>query len=311
MPETSITTGCRAQLSGLSVRFLQYARVELRFADQSITKYADCIRQVQKILGDRCLDQYTQDDLLALKADLLSRNLSPERQVSILSAFKRVLMYGRTEGLETLSPEAVTIPKRPRRDVSYLTVDEVERFIASIPLANEDGSPCLSGVRFRALVEVLLGTAMRIGEALSLNRDQIDYQNREARIIGKGNKERVVFFTARALEWVQRYLSLRTDSETPVFLSQGTLTRLNRADIWRPFTKTRLRAGINKRVTPHLLRHTAATHLLFNGCPIGHIKQILGHERLETTCRYYLGLDHRAAKAAHQQYLVYTTPTPH
>jgi integrase/recombinase XerD len=58
-------------------------------------------------------------------------------------------------------------------------------------------------------------------------------------------------------------------------------------------------------VTPHILRHTAATQLLFNGCPVGHIKAILGHERLETTCRYYLGLDQRAAKEAHRKYLSY------
>src|SRR5271169_2038074 len=75
--------------------------------------------------------------------------------------------------------------------------------------------------------------------------------------------------------------------------------------IWRPFNRYRRLAGLNKPVRPHLLRHTAATQLLFNGCPVGHIKEILGHERLETTCRYYLGLDTRAAKLAHQRYLVY------
>src|SRR5260370_39547050 len=85
----------------------------------------------------------------------------------------------------------------------------------------------------------------------------------------------------------------------------GGKARLKRVDIWRPFTRYRKLGGINKPVTPHLLRHTAATQLLFNGCPVGHIKEILGHVRLETTCRYYLGLDHRAAKKAHQRYLVY------
>ena len=65
------------------------------------------------------------------------------------------------------------------------------------------------------------------------------------------------------------------------------------------------RAGLKKRVTPHILRHTMATTLLFNGCPIGHIKELLGHERLDTTCRYYLGLDMRAAKEAHEKFLTY------
>lgn len=123
-------------------------------------------------------------------------------------------------------------------------------------------------------------------------------------MIGKGNKERTVFFTDRALHWLGRYLEMRSDAAEALFLSQSG-SRLSRTDIWRPFSRFRRVAGLNKPVRPHLLRHTAATQLLFNGCPVGHIKEILGHERLETTCRYYLGLDRRAAKAAHQQYLVY------
>jgi integrase/recombinase XerD len=102
------------------------------------------------------------------------------------------------------------------------------------------------------------------------------------------------------------YLDSRTDSDEALFVTTDGLRRLKRPDVWRPFTHYRRLAGISKRITPHLLRHTAATQLLFNGCPVGHIKEILGHERLETTCRYYLGLDHRAAKAAHAQYLKYS-----
>jgi integrase/recombinase XerD len=146
---------------------------------------------------------------------------------------------------------------------------------------------------------------MRIGELLSLNRSDLDFDRREARVIGKGNKQRTVFFTDRALHWLRRYLETRSDDGVPLFVSQNSTTRLARTDIWRPFTRYRKIAGLNKPVRPHLLRHTAATQLLFNGCPVGHIKEILGHERLETTCRYYLGLDRRAAKLAHQQYLVY------
>jgi integrase/recombinase XerD len=133
----------------------------------------------------------------------------------------------------------------------------------------------------------------------------MDFDRKEARVIGKGNKQRTVFFTDRALDWLRRYLATRRDDAAALFVSQNGTTRLSRTDIWRPFARYRQLAGLNKPVRPHLLRHTAATQLLFNGCPIGHIKEILGHERLETTCRYYLGLDRRAAKLAHQQYLVY------
>jgi integrase/recombinase XerD len=292
-------------LSKILPRFLQYAQAELCFAEQSLTKYRDCIRQVQRILGDRPVTAFTKEDVLALKTNLLSRQLSVSRQVSILSATKRVLAYCQEEGMAVLDPDEITIPRRPRREVAYLTVEEVERFVSAIAVTTLDDKVCIANLRFRALVEVLLGSAMRIGEALSLDRDQIDFENREARIIGKGSKERVVFFTARALDWLKRYLSTRVDLQPAVFITHGARSRLKRHDIWRPFGRYRQRAGINKPVTPHLLRHTAATQLLFNGCPIGHIKEILGHERLETTCRYYLGLDHRAAKSAHERYLTY------
>jgi integrase/recombinase XerD len=204
-----------------------------------------------------------------------------------------------------LDPEIILIPKQPRREVAYLTSEEVERFVDTIPLTTGAGTVYMAGLRFRALVETLLGTAMRIGEVLSLDRNGLDFVNGEAKIIGKGNKERVAFFTNRALHWIKRYLECRGSNNPAVFVSLDGATRLKRTDIWRPFVRHREWAGINKRITPHLLRHTAATQLLFNGCPIGHIKEILGHERLETTCRYYLGLDHRAAKQAHRQYLTY------
>jgi|ERR1700694_1246269 len=148
---------------------------------------------------------------------------------------------------------------------------------------------------------------MRITEVLSLDRDKIDFKNAEAKIIGKGRKERTVFFSDRALYWIKEYLKTRTDDCSALFICQDGKTRLSRTDIWRPFAKCRTLSGIKKKVTPHQLRHTAATQLLFNGCPVGHIKEILGHERLETTCRYYLGLDHRAAKAAHRKYLIYSS----
>src|ERR1700739_1236254 len=148
---------------------------------------------------------------------------------------------------------------------------------------------------------------MRISEALSLNRSDINFEKREARVIGKGNKERTVFFTARSLHWLKHYLDTRTDNHEALFVTETGADRLKRPDIWRFFKRFQKESGVKKRITPHLLRHTAATQLLFNGCPIGHIKEILGHERLETTCRYYLGLDQRAAKAAHEKFLRYSS----
>ena len=148
---------------------------------------------------------------------------------------------------------------------------------------------------------------MRIAEALGLDRQQIDWEAREARIIGKGKKQRKVYFSDTALEWLHRYLQTCHDDDAAVFLTQGDPPQRMRAQgTWKRFHHYAQRAGLNKPVYPHMLRHTMATTLLMNGCPIGHIRTLLGHASLATTCRYYLGrMSDAEAKAAHAKYLSY------
>jgi integrase/recombinase XerD len=184
--------------------------------------------------------------------------------------------------------------------VIFLTKEEIEAFIGTIKTKN------WNEFRFRVLVEVLLGTGMRIGEVLSLNRKTINWEKREAKIIGKGNKERTVFFTQRSLDWISKWLESRKDTHEAIFITRmANPTRLDRNDIWRFFDRHRRLAHINKKLTPHILRHTVATNLVFNGCPIVHVKEILGHERLDTTCKYYLGVDREQARKAHKEYLTF------
>jgi integrase/recombinase XerD len=138
---------------------------------------------------------------------------------------------------------------------------------------------------------------------MSLNKKNIDWDKKEAKIVGKGNKERRIFFTQRSLDWLRKYLERRSDTHEAVFVTKLPANRLNRDDIWRFFGRHRRLARIEKKLTPHILRHTVATNLVFNGCPIVHVKEILGHERLDTTCKYYLGVDKEKAKKAHKEFL--------
>ena len=293
--------------SALAEEFLLWAEVEPQFSKETVQKYGECLKQVWKILGDKSVSEISKTDLLRLKSFWLSKNLGASRQMSLLLALKRFLIFCRDEKkIELLlEPGEIKPPPRPRREVVFLTPEEIEAFISTIPLMTYKGAVHQSGMRLRAVVEALLGTAMRISELLSLDRDGIDFEKREARIIGKGGKERTVFFSERSLVWIRRYLESRSDDCPALFVCQNGRDRLRRDDLWRYFDRHRKLAGIKKKVRPHILRHTAATTLLFNGCPVGHIKAILGHERLETTCRYYLGIDHRMAKAAHHKYLRY------
>ena len=115
-----------------------------------------------------------------------------------------------------------------------------------------------------------------------------------------------MFFSSRALNWLKEYLTRRKDQNDAAFLdSRGNPLLQATALQW--FCRIRKKANLPKKVTAHILRHTMATTLLFNGCPIGHIRDILGHQYLVTTCNYYLGTDKRAAKRAHGKYLDYET----
>lgn len=308
-PDERPRSGLR--MSQLVTGFRQYARFELSLAPETVEKYASEMKAVIGILGDLPVEEITARHVTEIKEQILARGVGAARLSSLIYGLKAFIRYCR-DGLDlsVLELPRIKAPKRPRRDVVFLSSEEVEQFVSSIRIERAwDGKQYapgvrLDGLRFRALVEVLLGTGMRISEALSLNRDSIDLARGEATIIGKGNKERVVFFTERALLWIDRYLEARSDSAIPLFITQQG-TRLSRADISGLFARYARRAGLDKKVTPHILRHTAATTLLFNGCPIAHVKEILGHERLETTCKYYLGVDRKKAKAAHQTFLTY------
>jgi integrase/recombinase XerD len=208
-------------------------------------------------------------------------------------------------GIETMDVREIHFPRIPKREVQFLTPDEIQQYVAAIPIRTGPKSFDLKWLRFRALVEVLLGTGMRISEALSLKRSSINFQTGEATIIGKGNKKRVVFFSPRSLNWVKEYVTRRQDHGEALFTAGRHGKPLARETTHAWFRRFRTAIRFPKPVTAHMLRHTVATTLLFNGCPIGHIKEILGHDRLITTCNFYLGVDKRAAKKAHGDFLDY------
>lgn len=177
MSTKSVSESGIASLSEVIPQFLCYARAELGFAPQTISKYSDCLRQVTRMIGDLPVTHYVKPSVLALKSAMLAKNHSAGRQISILAAFKGLLRYCAKElNLPVLAPESITLPKRPRREVVYLTTSEVETFVSAIDLTNRNDKPFEAGLRFRALVEALLGSGVRISELLSLNRADVDYQ---------------------------------------------------------------------------------------------------------------------------------------
>lgn len=290
-------------ITGTLQGFIDYMTTERACRPRTIQNYRESTTFFVKQMGDMPVADITLHHFISFKARMAERGAHESRIAHILTAMKNLLRYAKDVlNVPIMDLSAVTVPRPPRREVIYLEADELDRFIEAIRLRTWSGSPRLSSYCFRALVEVLLATGMRISEALSLNRDSINTEKREAVIIGKGNEQRTVFFTERALQWLFRYTDLRNDSSTPLFATTAG-GRLSINTVEHVFRRVGRWAGLDKRVTPHMLRHTMATNLLRNGCPIGYIKELLGHHQLETTCRYYLGILSKAdTKRAHEIY---------
>ena len=174
--------------------------------------------------------------------------------------------------------------------MTFLHYDEVERLLEQIDTSTE------TGLRDRAIIELLFSGGLRVSELVKLNRDSINLERREFIVRGKGSKDRPVFISPAAADWVSEYLSARTDSLAPLFLNNsantgeantsGDFRRLSTRSVERLVQKYARAAGITKHVSPHTLRHSFATDLLMNGADIRSVQTMLGHADISTTQIY-------------------------
>ncbi|MEO5825685.1 MAG: tyrosine-type recombinase/integrase [Gemmatimonadales bacterium] len=195
---------------------------------------------------------------------MIRAGMSIARQYGVLMWLKIFLKFCREYlKVAVLDPAEVRLPRRPEPNVAYLTKEEVARVVHAIPVHT------LSGNRLRALVELLLGTGLRISEALAFPREPFDTRQPMVAIVGKVGRRRNVHLTDRVFRWVQLYLDARRDQLPQLFVTTGDRpTKWARADISLFFRRLRSGAQLTKPLTPHILRHTSCTTLLHNGVDI-------------------------------------------
>jgi len=157
----------------------------------------------------------------------------------------------------------------------------------------------------RTLIEVLLTTGLRISEALSLNRAPFELGSVEVDVVGKGGKKRTIFFPEATIGWIRRFLRYRGDDFLAVFVTTGIPRRWDRNDLSKYFKELKWKAGIDKPLTPHILRHTYCTNLRDNGTDITLIKELAGHQDIQTTAKYYLGVSKQTLRDAVRKNLNY------
>lgn len=221
---------------------------------------------------------------------LAGETLKKRTQNYYLIALRSFLKFLARRGIATLSSDHVDLAKVGERRIDFITQEELTRLMKA-PLAEKDP---LRSARDRAILELLFSTGLRVSELCSLTRD-LDIRRDEFPVRGKGDKVRVVFISDEAKKCIKEYLVLRKDMAEPLFVrlpSEGkgpkteTEEGLTRRSVERIVKRCAALAGITKRVTPHVIRHSFATDLLQNGADIRSVQMLLGHANISTTQIY-------------------------
>ncbi len=205
------------------------------------------------------------------------RRTSQARRLSGIKSFYNYLLLG--DRIDTLPTEFVESPKFGRTLPDVLTVEEIDRIISVIDISTA------KGIRDSAMLEVLYSCGLRVSELTSLRLGDLFFGEGYIRIVGKGDKERIVPVSSAARDKVQLYMERRKprrDSEDTLFLNTRGQA-LTRIMVFTIIRKAALMAGIDKRISPHTFRHSYATHLLEGGASIRQVQELLGHENIMTT----------------------------
>lgn len=258
-------------------------------------------RFLNKVLGPSIGDIELQD-FRKTHADLVKmegRNYGVHGSERGIVVLRQLLQYIKDAGFELLVDwRDIHVPMVVDKEVDWLTPEEWEQVRNAFNLDN------IVGLRDRTMVEVLWATGMRIGEALSLNRDTLNYETKEATIKGgkRPYKERKVYFTDDSIYWIKQYLAMRNEKFPPLFVNlMGE--RLPAGSARRSMVEAMHKAGIKKRIHPHIFRSTHATNLLEGGANIKAVQYLLGHESERTTLRHYAAVNKSHAKEEHQRIL--------
>lgn len=267
-------------------RFLSYLRVERGVSSNTLAAYRNDLSKLSRFARsrDKGVVGLEADDLTQFMRALHNQGLAPKSVARALVAVRGFYKFLIQDGYLTLDPSVnLESPKSWQSLPRFLAPEEVERLLA-IP------DPSTStGLRDKAMLEVLYATGLRVSELAGLAPSNLNLDLGFVTVFGKGSKERAVPLGSMAIEWTKRYLTSRARSEAakttqPLFLSD-TGRPLSRQALWRIIVSLGERAGIG-HITPHLLRHSFATHLLENGADLRSVQMMLGHSDISTTQIY-------------------------
>lgn len=260
-------------------RFLEYLRIEKGLSPNSLSAYSRDLTLYADYLGERPLARVGRDTVSGFLGYLYDGGRKPRSAARALSAVRGLHRFLVIEGAVRENPTvSLRLPKSWVPLPRFLTFEEVDRLIA----APDTGTA--AGLRDRAMIEVLYATGLRVTELVMLTLDRVEVANGVVRSVGKGEKERVVPLGESAADAVRAYLDEgRPRTTEPWLFLNYRGKRLTRAGLWLILRGHGERARIDKRITPHMLRHSFATHLLERGADLRSVQIMLGHADISTT----------------------------
>ncbi len=290
--------------------FLEYLEIEQNRSQKTIANYDHYLTRLSDFAGDIKVSDIDGELIRKWRLWLnrLGTNTSDELQKTTqnyhLIALRSFLKFCSKRDIPALAPDKIELAKTVRKQVTFLNPQELERLFDQPDISG------LAGLRDRAILELLFSSGLRVSELVGLDRDHINLKRREFMVRGKGQKDRPIFISLEAADWVQKYLDERQDTAPPLFVrysgskqvdTSGNFSRLTARSVQRLVAQYARLAGITKHVSPHTLRHSFATDLLMNGADLRSVQAMLGHSNIATT-QIYTHVTDPHLKAVHEKF---------
>jgi integrase/recombinase XerD len=285
-------------------QFLHYLVVEKGLSRNTIEAYSHGLNRFLDYLRKKGTREWAKVSKFEVRAFLLflkKQGLSTKTVVRNLVAIRTFFKFLTQEGFLEFNPvEELESPKVAKTLPEILSLKEVEQ------LLEQPNPKTPLGTRDRAMLELLYATGMRVSELTQLPTHQINLEGGFVLVYGKGSKERIVPLGKEAMKWVDLYLKtarekLAKGRESPTLFINRSGKGMSRQRFWKSLKAYGQRAGIRKRITPHLLRHSFASHLLERGADLRSVQMMLGHVDISTT-QIYTHVTGERLKKVHQQY---------
>jgi len=282
-------------IKDLKKQYLEYLEIERGRALKTIDNYNRYLSRFLVFSKAKEPKDITDDLVRRYRLHLNREDLKKKTQNYYLIALRNFLKYLVKQGIKSLPAERIELAKVGERQLDLISSDELERLLSAPSGGN------LKSLRDKAILELLFSTGLRVSELCGLNRDDIDFKKDEFSVRGKGEKVRLVFLSEEAKNALKNYLEKRPDIEEALFVNMRAKGRLTPRSVERMVQHYAIKAGVSKKVTPHIVRHCFATDLLDAGADLRSVQALLGHSNITTT-QIYTHVTDRHLKEVHKAF---------